>query len=135
MATTEVEIVSPQRNLFSGEAEMVVCRAEGGDIAFLANHMPYLAVLEPGVVRLDLEGGDQVRFAVHGGFVEVHDNRVTMLASVAETPEEIDVARAERALEEAERRVSAGDDPDAEKARQRAEARLEVARGPGAGQH
>jgi len=129
MATTHVEIVSPQRNLFSGEAEMVVCRAEGGDIAFLANHMPYLAVLEPGVVRLDLEGGEQRRLAVHGGFVEVHDNRVTMLASVAELPAEIDVARARRALEEAER----GEGPEAEAARQRAEARIEAAQAPGAG--
>lgn len=134
MATTQLEIVSPQRSLFSGEAEMVVCRAEGGDIAFLANHMPYLAVLEPGVVRVDLEGGEQQRFAVHGGFVDVHDNKVTMLASVAERPDEIDVARAQRALDEAERRVAAAEDgQEAELARQRATARLETVRGPGAG--
>lgn len=128
MATTRVEIVTPERNLFSGEAEMVVCRAVSGDIAFLANHMPYLAALEPGVVRLDLEGGEQVSLAVHGGFVEVHDNRVTMLADVAERPEEIDVARAERAREEAERRVTAGEGAEAELALRRAEARLEASR-------
>lgn len=132
MATTHVEIVTPERNLFSGEAEMVVCRAVGGDIAFLANHMPYLAALEPGLVRLDLEGGEHVLLAVHGGFVEVHDNRVTMLADVAERPEEIDVARAERAREEAERRVSAGEGAEAEAALRRAETRLEAARGSAA---
>lgn len=79
MATTHVEIVAPERNLFSGEAEMVVCRAVGGDIAFLANHMPYLAALEPGDIRVDLEGGEPLTFPVHGGFVQVNDNRVIML--------------------------------------------------------
>lgn len=92
MATTHVEIVAPERNLFSGEAEMVVCRAVGGDIAFLANHMPFLAALEPGDVRVDLEGGEQLSFPVHGGFVQVHDNRVVML--VVEQGQEVPGAAA-----------------------------------------
>ncbi|HEX5266236.1 MAG TPA: F0F1 ATP synthase subunit epsilon [Acidimicrobiales bacterium] len=94
MATTHVEIVAPERNLFSGEAEMVVCRAEGGDIAFLADHMPYLAALEAGEIRVDLEGGAQERFVVSGGFVQVHDNRVIMLVVEGgeETPVPTDVA-------------------------------------------
>jgi F-type H+-transporting ATPase subunit epsilon len=79
VATTHVEIVAPERNLFSGEAEMVVCRAADGDIAFLADHMPFLAALEAGDIRVDLEGGEQLHFPVGGGFVQVHDNRVIML--------------------------------------------------------
>ena len=79
MATTHVEIVAPERNLFSGEAEMVVCRAADGDVAFLADHMPFLAALEAGDIRVDLEGGEQLHFPVSGGFVQVHDNRVIML--------------------------------------------------------
>ena len=85
MATTHVELVTPERNLFSGEAEMVVCRTDGGDIAFLAHHMPYLGALEPGMVRIVPEGGgNEFRVDVHSGFVEVHDNRVTILADGAD---------------------------------------------------
>ena len=99
MATTHVEIVAPERNLFSGEAEMVVCRAADGDIAFLADHMPFLAALDAGDIRVDLEGGEQVRFPVSGGFVQVHHNRVVMLVvegSEAPPPAE-DAAPAEPA--------------------------------------
>lgn len=126
MATTHVELVTPERNLFSGEAEMVTCRTAGGDIAFLADHMPYLGVLEPGLVRVIAEGGAEERFAAHGGFVEVHDNRVTILADVAEAASDIDLTRAQRAKEEAERAAASGD-ADAEAALARANARLEAA--------
>jgi F-type H+-transporting ATPase subunit epsilon len=128
VATTHVELVTPERNLYSGAAEMVTCRTAGGDIAFLADHMPYLAALEPGVVRIIGEGGDELRLAVHGGFVEVHDNRVIMLADVAETATDIDVARAQRAREGAERALAgSAEDPAAEAALRRAQARLEAA--------
>ncbi|HWG73263.1 MAG TPA: ATP synthase F1 subunit epsilon [Acidimicrobiales bacterium] len=130
MAATQVELVAPSRTLYSGEAEMVVCRTEGGEIAFLADHMPYLGTLEPCLVRVVQESGDELRAAVHGGFVEVRDNRVIMLANVAELADEIDVERARRAQSEAEDRVtSAGADEDAEAAAalRRAEVRIEVA--------
>ena len=52
MATTQVELVTPTGMLFSGQAEMVVCRTEGGDIAFLAHHMAYVGVLEPYPLRI-----------------------------------------------------------------------------------
>jgi F-type H+-transporting ATPase subunit epsilon len=133
MATnTEVELVTPTRTLFSGEAETVFCRAEGGEIAFLANHMPYLGVLEPGVVRIVAASGSEDRLAVHGGFVEVRDNRVIMLADVAEPADEIDVERARRAKAAAEAKLPqlAADTPeqvDTALALRRAEVRLEVA--------
>jgi F-type H+-transporting ATPase subunit epsilon len=128
MATTEVELGTPTRILFSGEAEAVFCRAEGGEIAFLADHMPYLGVLEPSVVRIVQPGGDEVRLAVLGGFVEVRHNKVIMLADVAEPADEIDVERARRAKAAAEQQLSTnGDDPDATGALRRADVRLEVA--------
>ena len=86
MAATQVELVTPDGVLFSGQAEMVVCRAEGGDIAFLANHMPYVGALEPHPLRIvhPVSGGaDELRFEVAGGFVEVNNNQVVVLCDVA----------------------------------------------------
>jgi len=90
MATTQVELVTPTGTLYSGQAEMVVCRTEGGDIAFLANHMPYLGALVTDRQPLRIvhpEGtsaGDELRYEVAGGFVEVSNNRVIILCDSAE---------------------------------------------------
>jgi F-type H+-transporting ATPase subunit epsilon len=86
VATTQVELVTPAGMLYSGPADMVVCRTAGGDIAFLANHMPYLGALEPHLLRVVHPGGaaDELRFDVQGGFVEVNDNRVIILCDAAE---------------------------------------------------
>ncbi len=136
MATTQVELVSPSRTLFTGEAEMLVCRTVGGEIAFLAEHMPYIGLLESGVVRVvgptqvpeGVDAGSgELRIAVHGGVVEVQENQVILLADVAELADEIDVERARRARDAAEQAVTAGDDPTAEAALRRATVRLEVA--------
>ena len=118
----QVELVSPERILYSGSADMVIARSAGGDIAFLTGHAPFVGTL--GVAKLRIqpsssEGGEVV-FAVHGGFVEVKDNRVTVLSDVAEPASQIDVARARASLAAA---VSSGD----EAAQRRAEVRLEVA--------
>jgi F-type H+-transporting ATPase subunit epsilon len=121
--TLQVELVSPERILYSGEADMVVCRTvSGGEVAFLTGHAPFLAALDPGVVRVKTSGGDEVVAAVHGGFVEVRDDRVIVLSDVAELAKDIDVSRAERAKSEA-----TGDDEEAVAARARAEARLNAA--------
>ena len=116
----QVELVSPERILYSGEAEMVIARSEGGDIAFLSGHAPFVGTLGVAKLRIQEAGGNEVAFAVHGGFVEVKDNRVTVLSDVAEQASQIDVARARASLEAAS---SAGD----EAAKRRAEVRLEVA--------
>ncbi len=119
----QVELVSPERILYSGEADMVVCRTvAGGEVAFLTGHAPFLAALETGVVRVKTGAGEDVAAAVHGGFVEVRDNRVIILSDVAELAKDIDVGRAERAKSEA-----TGDDDDAVAARARADARLNAA--------
>ena len=123
----DVALVSPERILFSGEADMVVCRTSDGEIAFLTGHAPLVGALGIGTVRIKQADGEEVKAAVHGGFVEVRDNRVSILSDVAELPDQIDVERARRAREEAERRVQAGDDAGAEAALRRAHVRLELA--------
>jgi F-type H+-transporting ATPase subunit epsilon len=124
MAAFPVSLVTPERILFEGEAEMVTMRSGGGDIAFLAGHEPYVSTVEIGVVRVDVAEGERQRFAAHGGFVEVNEGTVTVLSGVAERADEIDVDRAQRAKEQAEQR--AGDDAEVESALQRANARLEL---------
>jgi F-type H+-transporting ATPase subunit epsilon len=123
----QVEVVSPERILFSGEANMVVCRAEGGDIAFLTGHAPFLGTLGIGIVKVSMTGGGTEHIAVHGGFVEVRDNRVIILSDVAELVDHVDLERARRAKDEAEAAMRAGHDGAAEAALRRAETRIELA--------
>ena len=123
----DVALVSPERILFSGEADMVVCRTSDGEIAFLTGHAPLVGALGIGTVRIKQADGEEVKAAVHGGFVEVRDNRVSILSDVAELPDQIDVERARRAREDAERQVQAGDNAGAEAALRRAHVRLELA--------
>jgi F-type H+-transporting ATPase subunit epsilon len=99
----QVEVVAPERVIFSGEATMVVTRTlDGGDIAFLPGHAPFLGALIENHTRVQLADGSVENMAVHGGFVEVSENRVTILSDLAELASEIDVDRARRALEQAE---------------------------------
>jgi F-type H+-transporting ATPase subunit epsilon len=124
----QVELVSPERILYSGEAEMVVCRTiGGGEIAFLSGHEPFLAALEIATVRIKTTGGDYEVAAVHGGFVHVSDDKVIVLSDVAELASQIDTDRARKAKERAEERQRREDDTEAEAALRRAHVRLEVA--------
>ena len=124
----EVQVVSPERILYSGDATMVVCRTiGGGDIAFLTGHAAFIGALDIHQVKVVTEGREQL-IAVHGGFVEVSNNRVTVLSDIAELPEQIDRARAERAKERAESALRENsDDPEAKAALARAEVRILVA--------
>jgi F-type H+-transporting ATPase subunit epsilon len=125
----EVQLVSPEQVLYTGDAKMVVVRTlGGGDIGFEDHHAPFLGALAAWPARVKFEDGTQQWFAVHGGFVEVGDNQVIILSDVAELPGDIDVARAQAAKTRAEEalRVNA-DDEDALAALARAEVRIEVA--------
>jgi F-type H+-transporting ATPase subunit epsilon len=123
-----VEVVSPESILYEGEADQVVCRPTGGEIAFLPGHQPFVGALETYPVRVLLPGSGEVVVAVHGGFVEVRDDRVTVLSDVAELPEQIDVVRATTAKETAEAAIARdADDAEAAAALKRAELRLQVA--------
>src|SRR5215813_687334 len=105
---------------------MVVCRTiGGGEIAFLDNHAPLLGALEAWPVRLVLQDGSQETFAVHGGFVEVGNNRCIILSDVAELADQIDVERAQQSKIEAEEALRVNpDDIDAVGQLRRAETRL-----------
>ena len=122
-----VELVSPERILWSGEADMVVSRTSEGDIAFLTGHAPFLGTLGIGAVTIEETGGRQTKIAVHGGFVEVSQNKVTILSDVAELPEDIDVDRARQAKERAEVALRQQHDAASEAALRRAMLRLELA--------
>jgi len=123
-----VEVVSPERVLYSGEADMLVCRTSEGEIAFLPGHVSFLGALGIGVVRSLLPNEGEQAIAVHGGFVEVANDRVIVLSDVAELADQIDVARAERARQRAEEQLSTHpDDEVAQAALLRATTRLEVA--------
>lgn len=124
----QVELVSPERILFSGEADMVVCRTSDGDIAFMTNHAPLIGALGIGVVAIHVTGGGTEKAAVHGGFVEVSHNKVTILSDVAELASQIDVNRAEVARLHAEAALARAHDVENEAALRRAEVRLSVAR-------
>ena len=122
----QVELVSPERILYSGDADMVVARTSEGDIAFLTGHSPFIGALGIGAVSIRATDGTEERAAVHGGFVEVSEDRVTILSDVAELAGDIDAARARRAVEEAERRDLV-EDAEAEAALRRARLRVELA--------
>jgi F-type H+-transporting ATPase subunit epsilon len=111
-----VELVSPERSLWSGEASMIVAKTIEGDIGVLPGHTPVLAVLANGIVRIDATDGEQVRALVLGGFLSIADDRVSILAEFTEPADEIDTAAAESALREAEQN---GDDDAAGLARAR----------------
>jgi F-type H+-transporting ATPase subunit epsilon len=108
-------VVTPERVIFSGEATMVVTRTLDGEIAFQPNHAPFLGALLENHTRIYVEGDKVENLAVHGGFVEVSDNRVSILSDLAEFASEIDADEARRELEEAERKllgVSGGEEEE-----------------------
>ena len=99
-STMTVEVVSPESVLFSGEATMVITRTlGGGEIAFQAGHAPFLAALTENHTRVFLADGGVEDIAVHGGFVEVSNNKVSILSDSAELGSKIDVDRARSADE------------------------------------
>jgi F-type H+-transporting ATPase subunit epsilon len=129
----QVELVSPERILYSGEADMVIARTVGGgEIAFLQGHAPFVGALEIATVTVRSESGDEVA-AVHGGFIEVSNNVVTVLSDVAELASQIDIDRARAAQERAEAKDHDTHDAEAEGAARRAHVRLAAAGGMAGG--
>ena len=124
MATMNVELVSVERKLWSGEASAVFARTTEGELGILPGHTPLLGELAQGwVVRIERADEPELRVAVHGGFLSVRKDGVSVLAETAESAEDIDVARAREALQRAER----DDSPSGLAARNRALARLRAA--------
>jgi len=125
--TLHVELVSPEEVLFSGDADMVLCRTTDGEIAFLTGHAPFVGALGVGPVKITTAEGTVERAAVHGGFVEVSHDQVTILSDVAEMAHQIDLIRAQAAKDTAEAKLRQEHDAEAEAALRRACVRLELA--------
>lgn len=126
MASMQVDVVSAERALFSGEASGVYARTPDGEIGILPGHQPALLALEVAPLRVQTAGGEEIVLAVHGGFMEFRDDHLSVLADTAERAEDVDVARAERALQRAEGKDD--DDAEARAARARAAVRIAAAR-------
>ena len=104
--TFSLRIVSPEGNVLKEDVEFVVLPSELGELGILPNHAPLIAGLDVGVIRYTLNSTIK-RVAITGGFVEVIDNSVTVLADTAELSEEIDLTRAVEAKERAMKRLAA----------------------------
>ena len=126
-ATMTVEVVSPEKVLFSGEATMVITRTLDGEVAFLPEHAAFLGALTESHTRVFLADGSVEDIAVHRGFVEVSHNKVSILTDVAELGSQVDVARAQSAKERAEAALRQAHDAEAVAALSRAHARLRAA--------
>ncbi|GAA2904258.1 F0F1 ATP synthase subunit epsilon [Pseudonocardia halophobica] len=130
MAEMTVELVAVERRLWSGEASFVLARTTEGELGIMPGHEPTLAQLEEaGVVRIDPVEGSPLTVAVHGGFLSISPERVSILAEFAELADEIDVSRARSALDRAD-----SSDEEGAAARKRAEVRLRAAESAAAGQ-
>jgi F-type H+-transporting ATPase subunit epsilon len=128
----KVEIASPDRLIYSGEAESLVAPGAEGELGILPRHTHLMAALTPGEIRLR-QGGKTLIYAISSGFMEVSPKKVLILADSAEQAGDISVERANKALERAKKRlkeVKSGDiNPDRAKlALLRAINRLKVAR-------
>lgn len=127
------EIVSQDRLVWEGDADIVVVPGEAGEMGILPNHAPLLSTLTFGILRVRYNGEEEV-FAVAGGIIEVQPNLITVLADSAESVEEIDVSRAVEARERAEKLLEEGPPPDSdeylrmEAALRRSQLRLEAVR-------
>ncbi len=105
------EIVSQDRMVFEGDADIVILPGTEGEMGVLPNHAPLLSTLKYGVVKVRQQGKEEV-FTVAGGIVDVQPDRVVILTDAAENVEEINVARAEAAKRRAEEMLQAGPPPD-----------------------
>jgi len=102
MATIQVEIVSAEEQIFSGEAEMVYAPAVMGQVGIAPRHTPLISPLKPGEVRLDMGGGKEEFFFISGGILEVQPHLVTVLSDTAIRADDLDEAAALEAQKRAE---------------------------------
>ena len=133
MPNLSVEIVSPDKTVFAGDAQGVRAPGVEGSFEVLYNHAPMIAAFGVGPIRVTTAAGDRIYFATSGGFLEVLDNKVTVLAETAEPASDIDVERARQAEERAIERLRVAEEASerraAEKALERARNRLRVTMG------
>ncbi len=128
----DVEVLTPEGEVWSGEARQVSTRTEVGELGILANHAPLLAALRPTELRLELSGSETRRYAQAHGWLQVYGNRARLLLEEAIPPEELDAATVKEQLADAERRLAESEAGSAEqnraqKDKDRAEAFLVIA--------
>ena len=100
----KLHVITPERRFYDGEASMVELTTTEGDIGVYRNHIPLTAIVAPGVLKIH-EEGEVKEAALISGFIEILPERITIMAEVAEWPDEIDANRAEEARIRAERRL------------------------------
>ena len=127
MDNFRLQIITPDRIFFDKEAYMVEFNTTEGEIGVYANHIPLTCIIKPGILTIRMDG-EEKEAARHSGFAEILPDKVTILAEVIEWPEEIDLHRAEAAMERAKERIahrsSVTDIARAETALMRAMARI-----------
>jgi F-type H+-transporting ATPase subunit epsilon len=116
MATFKFELVSPERILFSGEAESVIVPSVEGEMTVLAGHAPVVAVLKAGIVLVKTDAGHGKEFLVQGGLAEINQASTTILAEQAHFIEDVDTAVLDKEILTAETRL-AGSTDEAEQKR------------------
>ncbi len=131
MAKLQLEIVTPERRVLSESVDMVTVPGLGGELGILPGHTPLISQLQTGILSYS-QGGATFQLLVSGGFIEVSDDKVSLLADVAERPEEIDAARARLLREQLEKQVNAwtGSEEELATAREeleRSQVRLQLA--------
>lgn len=114
-----IEIVTPERKVFSGDAEYVVAPGKKGDFGIMPGHISFLSSLKIGVLELDYSKTEKELYSVSGGYLQVSDDRVWILAETAEKSEEIDKERAKEAMKRAKERIEkkSQDDIDIDRAK------------------
>lgn len=126
-ASFEVEVLTPEGEVFSGEVEQVSTRTGVGSIGILANHTPLLAMLDPTELRLYRSESDVVAFAQGEGYIQVADNRVLVLVEEAHDASELDAADLRDKLQTAERELGeAEENSEAQRTAQRSKRRWEA---------
>jgi F-type H+-transporting ATPase subunit epsilon len=130
----EVEVLTPEGEVFSGEVRQVSTRTAGGEVGILADHAPLLAELRPAELRLHVSDSETRRYAQAHGWLQVFGNRAKLLIEEAIPPEDLDPAALKDQLADAEQRLAEAEEGSgarsrAEKDRDRAEAFLAIAQG------
>jgi F-type H+-transporting ATPase subunit epsilon len=130
----DVEVLTPEGEVFSGEARQVSTRTEAGEIGILANHTPLLAALRPTELRLKISDSETMRYAQAHGWLQVFGNQARLLLEEAIPPEDLDPALLKEQRSDAEQRLKESDEDSAEYARakkdlDRAEAFLAISAG------
>jgi F-type H+-transporting ATPase subunit epsilon len=122
----QVEVLTPEGEVFNDEVEMVSTKTTTGSIGVLANHAPLLAMLDPTQLRLYKTESEVVCFAQAEGYIQVGDNRALLLVEEAHPPSELNASDLRERLQQAERELeSAGDDTERRRVAERDKRRLE----------